>query len=306
MSIKDPSPQGEEMRSRPIGRVEFDKLRLKKDLETIDSFEMSPAYSHYARGDWTTCMLVNRSGNKNDGLSEEFEGHGVPTEYGRRLPYTLETIQRLFKTEHLKSARIFSAANGFIQPHRDYLEFRKGFTRIHLALQTNDRAMNSEQRTVYRMRLGEIWFLDGRVTHSGGSFSNQKRLHLVLDFDPDIAIKDLFRNPSDYQPGLVPALIRRRPISKQEWDSLLTSLGTILTDLNYSDIFELIAKLHFDRDLDCEVTYDAMIRIASQSGNHKLVERANSEQRYFLGDLREASKQLWQTGTLAGTAVPVH
>jgi hypothetical protein len=306
MSIKNPHPPAEEMRSHLIGRVEFDKLRLKKDLKTIDGFQMSLAYSEYARGAWTTCMLVNRSGNKNDGLSEEFEGHGVPTEYGRQLPYILETIQRLFEAEHLKSARIFSAVNGFIKPHRDYLEFRKGFTRIHLALQTNDRAMNSERRTVYRMRLGELWFLDGRVTHSGGSFSNHKRLHLVLDFDPDVALKDLFRNPSDYQPGLMPSLIRRRPMSEQEWDSLLTSLGPILTELNYSNIFELVAKLHFDRDLDCEVTYDAMIRIATQSGNHKLVDRANSEQRYFLGDSRKSGKQLWQTGTLAGTGVPIH
>jgi hypothetical protein len=298
MSIEDPRLRVEEMRSHPIGRVEFDAVRLKEDVKTIESLQMSPAYSEYARGDWTTCMLINRSGNKDVGLSEEFEGHGLPTEYGRRVPYILETIERLFKTEYLKSARIFSTGNGFIKPHRDYLEFRKGFTRIHLVLQTNDRAMNSEQRTVYRMRLGELWFVDGRATHSGGSFAAQKRLHLVLDFDPDVVVKDLFRNPADYRPGLLPALIRRRPIPKREWDALLTSLGSIVTELNYGNIFELIAKLHFDRDLDCEVTYDAMVRIASASGNPKLVDRAISERQYFLGDLRQASAPRWHTATL--------
>lgn len=298
MAIEDPRLRVEKMRSHPIGRIDFDVRRLHQDVQTIEAFQMSPAYSEYARGDWTTCMLINRSGNKDDGLSEEFDGHGVPTEYGRRVPYILETIERLFKTEHLKSARIFSTGNGFITPHRDYLEFSKGFTRIHLVLQTNDRAMNSEQRTVYRMRLGELWYVDGRATHSGGSFAPQKRLHLVMDFDPDVLIRDLFANPADYQPGLSPALIRRRPIPKQEWDVLLTSLGSIVTELNYGNIFELIAKLHFDRDLDCEVTYDAMVRIASTSGDPDLVDRAVAERQYFLGDLVEANAPRWHTATL--------
>jgi hypothetical protein len=204
------------MQSHLIGRVEFDAPRINEELKIIDGFEMSPAYSEYAIGDWRTCMLVNQYGNKDDGLSKEFEGHGVPTEYGRQLPYILETMNRLFKTEFLKSARIFSARIGFIQPHKDYLEFKKGFTRIHLVLQTNYSAMNSEQRTVYRMRLGELWFLEGHATHSGGSFGDQKRLHLVMDFDADVPIENLFRSPSDYNPGLLPLLIRRRPIPKEE------------------------------------------------------------------------------------------
>jgi len=277
------------MHSHPIGRVEFEVSRLNEDLRTIDGFQMNQAYSEYAKGDWTTCVLLNRTGNKNKGLSEEYEGHGVPTEYGLQVPYLLETVGRLFKTEHLKSARIFSASNGFIVPHRDYVEFKKGFTRIHLVLQTNDRAMNSEQRTVYRMRVGELWFLDGRATHSGGSFTEQKRLHLVLDFDPEIPIRNLFKNPTNYQPGLMPYLIRRPPISKEKLEELLTSLGVILTELTYDNLFEVVAKLHFEHDLDCEWTYDAMIKIASRSGNGRLIERAHSARQYFLGGLRKAS-----------------
>lgn len=290
MSVQpEPPPLGEKMRSHPIGRVEFDSLRLGQDLRTIDSFQMSPAYSEYAKGDWSTCILVNRTGNKDDGFSEEFEGRGVPTEYGRRVPYLLEITERLFKTEHLKSARIFSARQGFIIPHRDYLEFKKGFTRLHVVLSTNDGAMNSERRTVYRMREGEIWFLDGRLTHSGGAFTDQKRLHLVLDFDPDVPIQSLFKNPAKYQPGLMPLLIRRPSIANEKLEEILTSLGAILTELTYDTVFELAAKLHFSHDLDCEWTYNGMIEIASRSGNRRLLEKANSAQQYFLGEFRKAS-----------------
>lgn len=276
------------MHSHPIGRVEFDGPRLQEALRTIGGFQKSNAYSEYARGDWDTCMLLNQTGNKEDSLSAEFEGHGVPTEYGRKVPYLLEAINRLFKPESLKSARIFSARNGFIIPHRDYLEFEHGFTRIHLVLSTNDAAMNSEQGAVYRMRQGELWFLDGRVTHSGGCFSGETRLHLVMDFDPDIPVENLFRNPADYQPGLLPFLIRRPPMTKQEWNSLL-SLGSILSELNYDAVFEIVAKLHFEWEIDCEVTYDYMLEIASRSGNGRLVERAKSARQYFLGDLQKAS-----------------
>lgn len=276
------------MHSHPIGRVAFDAERLIKEIEVIKGFEMSGAYSEYAKGEWNTCMLLNRSGDKDDSFSAEYEGHAVLTEYGRRLPYLNEVIRRLFKLDLLKSARIFSARKGFIIPHRDYLEFKKGFTRVHVVLRTNDMAMNSEGSTVYRMREGEIWFLDGRHAHSGGSFADERRLHLVLDFDPEVPIKDLFNNPADYRPGLTPYLVKRQPISEQERESLISSLGGFLTDVNYDSVFEFVAKIHFDREMDCAATYDVMTEIASRSGDRRLVERADAEKRYFLGSLRKA------------------
>jgi hypothetical protein len=289
MSVQpEPPPRGEEMHSHPVGRVAFDSERLAGDIEVIEGFQMSGAYSEYAKGEWNTCMLLNETGDKDDGLSAEYEGHAVPTEYGLRVPYLNEVIRGLFKLEHLKSARIFSARRGFIIPHRDYLEFKKGFTRIHVVLRTNDRAMNSEGSTVYRMREGEIWFLDGRYAHSGGSFADERRLHMVLDFDPEVPIKDLFNNPADYRPGLTPCLVQRQAISEQERESLVASLGGFLTDLNYDSVFEFVAKLHFDRVMDCAATYDVMREIASRSGDPRLAERAEAEKRYFLGNLRKA------------------
>jgi hypothetical protein len=277
------------MHSYPIGRVEFDTERLSKAIEIVEGFQMNSAYSEYAKGEWSTCVLLNKTGDKDDGLSSEYEGCAILTEYGSQVPYLYEVICDLFKREHLKSARIFSARNGFIIPHRDYIEFKKGFTRIHVVLRTNDRAMNSEGSTVYRMRKGEIWFLDGRSAHSGGSFADESRLHLVLDFDPEIPVKEIFNNPADYRLGLTPCLVKRQPISAGEWKSLVSSLGDFLTELNYDSVFEFVAKLHFDREMDCGVTYDMMIEIASRSGNPRLAERATAEKHYFLGNLRKAS-----------------
>jgi hypothetical protein len=285
---KTPPPAGG-IHSYPIGRVRLDKERLNQDIATIETFQMNPAYSEYAKGEWTTCMLFNKSGDLNDGLSEEYDGSAIMTEYGSRVPYLCEMICDLFKIEHLKSARIFSAQNGFIIPHVDYLEFKRGFTRIHVVLRTNDHSLNSEGSTVYHMQEGEIWFLDGRVTHSGGSFANERRLHLVLDFNPEIPIKDLFRDPANHRPGLTPCIIKREPFGNSERNSLIVSLSGILSEINYDTVFEVVAKLHFNREMDCAETYDMMIDIARQSGKQQLLEKARSAKQYFLGGLRKAS-----------------
>lgn len=290
MSVQPLSPpRGRKMQSQLIGRVEFDVARLEEEIKVIDGFQMSPAYKEYAKGEWNTCILLNKSGSKEDGLSIEYEGRAVLTEYGRQLPYLCEVINKVFKSEYLKSARVFSAKNGFVIPHCDYLEFKKGFTRIHFVIRTNDRAMNSEGNTVFHMREGEIWYLDARSAHSGGSFTNQKRLHLVVDFDPDIHIRKLFTNPDDYRPELTPYIVRRQPISNDEWKSLVASLASILTELNYDTIFELVMKLHFDREMHCGATYDMLVGIAAQSGDPQLAERAISDKKYYIGSLRKAS-----------------
>ncbi|GAL10893.1 hypothetical protein JCM19233_1878 [Vibrio astriarenae] len=45
-----------------------------------------------------------------------------------------------------------------ILPHKDYLEFEKGFTRVHVVLDIDETCFNSENDTVYQMKAGEVWF----------------------------------------------------------------------------------------------------------------------------------------------------
>jgi len=275
--------------SYPVGIIEFDEVLLKADNAIIAGFPINPAYSEYAYGKWGTRMVYNGSGNKDDGLSVEYQGHAQLTEYGQQLRYLPPLIGDLFEIEHLKSARIFSASDGgFIVPHRDYLEFKHGFRRLHIPLQTYDYCLNSEADIVYHMECGEIWFLDGTIPHSGGCFGPGQRLHLVLDFDPGVPMPDLFKDHSRFMSIREPTPIPRRLMTNEELQSLL-SLGSVMTECNFQDFMYLVAKLHFDRHLSCASTYDLLAEIAVRSGHGRLVARALELKRYFLGTVVTAT-----------------
>jgi hypothetical protein len=229
-------------------------------------------------------MLRNMAGSMSDGLSREYEGHARQTELGVQLPYINEIIDTTFQVDLIKSVRIFSASNGgFIRPHRDYLEFKEGFTRLHIPLKTDEKCFNSEEATVYHMRQGEIWMLDGRHAHSGGCFSEHKRLHLVLDFDPKVPLEDLFVNQVCYDPDAVTETIQRPPLKSKEMVAIL-ALGEILSEVNFMDVAGLLGKIHFERDVSCAEMYDWLYVIAERSQNPALVQRAKEMKKYFLGE----------------------
>jgi hypothetical protein len=243
------------MLSRLIGQIQLNNEKLKHDLNILENAPKSDAYKEYAIGEWTTTMLYNKTGLADDGYSVEYEGSAIPTEIGNNLPYLGKIISEIFVMKHLKSVRDFRARNGLIIPHVDYREFKRGFTRIHIPIQTDDNCFNSEEETVYHMKKGEIWILEGRKPHSGGSLSGLSRSHLVLDFDPDIAISDLFKNKKIFNENIQPTLINRPPLSAQDSQAIFNLKHLINSD-NYMDTVAMLTKIHFRKKVSCAAIYD--------------------------------------------------
>jgi aspartyl/asparaginyl beta-hydroxylase len=101
----------------------------------------------------------------------------------------------VFKVEFMRSARVFVAqSGGIIRPHRDYLEFKDGFTRLHLVIQTNPLAINGEGSIAYHMAQGSIWLLDARVVHWAANLSDTPRHHVVVDFPQDMEPDDCLQS----------------------------------------------------------------------------------------------------------------
>jgi hypothetical protein len=266
-----------------VSQVHFDEAELAKTLACIKTLPFSDAYSRYALGLWRTCLLANRTGDLADALSEEYEGTAIPTESGRKLDYLMKLVRMTFQWKYLKSARIFeSGGTGLIIPHRDYLEFKDGFTRLHLPLQTDPRCYNSEDDRLYHMRKGEIWFLDARRVHSAGSFGRVHKLSLVLDFDPNVPVRELFRSPASYRPMAPPPLTHRPPLDEGT-ETAIRGLCALIDEACFQDVVTVLAKIHFSREVHAGRMYEWLEAICRDSGKGDLVQRARAMRESFVG-----------------------
>lgn len=210
------------MNARRIGTIDFDPGRLWPE---IDALVASDLYScAESVGSWK----LGRNLWSGDGLLGDRNADGVY----RTLPYIHQHVQETFKTELITLARIFAATRGgYVLPHRDWHGSEPRFTRLHIALKTDDRCLNSEDDAVYHMAVGDIWYLDGGRPHSGGCFSETVRLHLVLDFTPGVALPDLFRARARYEPSGSGTLIERPPFTRNHLAAIL-ELAEIASETN--------------------------------------------------------------------------
>lgn len=248
------------MPSCRIGSIAFDPRRLDADVETILSLTL-----HHCRdgvGDW---MLRTLWGN------EDPDGDGP--EVRRRLGYLDRTLNETFAMEHANVVRVFAArGNGFIRPHRDAPQSQPAFTRLHLPLRTHARCFNSEDDVVYHMEVGEVWYLDGSRPHSGGCFSERMRVHLVIDFPPELAPHELFRDPARYRPE-PPSAIERAPLLPRHL-AALRGLARIADVINVMAIVDVLATVHFEKQADCAAVYDWLRDIAAETADSELVREA--------------------------------
>jgi Aspartyl/Asparaginyl beta-hydroxylase len=274
-----------------LGKLCLDQGQLDDALGAIDDMSSNEAYSAYSLivdprkpGGWTQIVLGNWSGNASDGRSMEYDGHFLWTEEGAKVPFIRELIESNFHCKHLKSIRVFSAENAMIVSHRDYMEFKKGFWRFHIPLRTNESCMNSEGALVYHMNVGGIYFLDGRVAHSGGNLaSGESRVHLVLDFDPDISVSDLFMPLHPDQTWETMEWIARPVLNESQIDRIVEGLAVIASSATYPAIMLAANMLPFVYQFDVSAVYDVIVEAAVRCGKPDLVARALADRTYFLG-----------------------
>ena len=272
------------MKSFLLARLDLNISEIAKTIQIIKSMEFDDAYQEYSLGTWKTKTLWNMTGSDTQSVSMEYIGHARITPSGEKLPYLNSLIENNFNVQHIKSARIFHSANGgLIVPHRDYMEFKNGFKRFHLVLSTDNTCLNSEENIVYHMQQGEFWFLEGRVTHSAASISSMGKYSLVIDFDPSIETSALFKENNQFNfDHLSPMIIEHRTKPSEALISSLMSLSQMITPFNFSNVFHLLCKLHFEYAISGDEVYALLHDIAKNSNQPKVFELYKQVERCFL------------------------
>lgn len=279
------------MHTQRVGRVELDEAALLRDVERSADFVFSDAYSDYlCGGPWRSCMLWSTGGTRGDGVITNYD-HGRPparTEYAARVPYVTSLIERWFDLEHLNFARLAVISNSVIIPHRDLLELSelpadaRNVHRVHVPLVTNERCFFSEGNVVYRMRAGEVWFFDSSRIHSAASFSEEPRIHLMLDFSNVDDVAKLVALAPAGEAGIPEdSVCAREPLTGRERDSLL-SLAAVIDEDNYRDVFSIVIRKHYRKDGGEDFVWSTLHEIARRSGNEAVARKIDDMHRYFL------------------------
>jgi putative nonproteinogenic amino acid hydroxylase len=262
------------MESRIIGKIDLDGESVRMEVERILSFPADPGYTAYSFGTWGIYLLWNSSGDVRDSTLHEFEGPGRITGLGRQLPYLASIIERHFRTERMKWVRAFLLRDAHIVPHRDYLEFKKPLTRIHLALSTDEGSLHSEDDEVFQMRGGEVWYLAAGKVHSAASLNDFPRMVICMEFDLDKgeAPEAVFRDPSFSTSSIDPKIVSRHPPTPEEFEAIY-GLARLISERNYKDIAQFLSKMHFYKHAHAGAFFDWLMVIARASDNPQLVEK---------------------------------
>lgn len=263
------------MNSQIVGLINFEPKALQKELNKILQLEFNTTYLDYVFGGWKNCVLWNGTGSHQDTTLKEYEGYSQPTELAKNLDYVNSIISNNFNLEFLKWLRVFVCQKGVLLPHRDYLEMKKGFTRLHAPLQTDLTCLHSEEDDVFHMRVGEIWFLDATKIHSACSLKYTARVSLCFDFVPEVAFEKLIKGYTNYTKSFLPepCTIEREPLNEKDLKTIF-ALGNTVNEDNFDQILESLAKVHFIKQANAIAMYDWLVQITRISGNIKLMEKA--------------------------------
>ncbi len=282
------------LHARIIGRVTLDEPRLAADLRALDQLPFNRGYSDYARGNpgWQNTVLMNHTGNPGDQTFGGHDGPALATPHLDSLPYVAELLQATFAPEHLLWARIFMCEDGMLIPHRDYLDLPEDeFTRVHIPLQLGTASLHSEMEHVFRMRKGEVWFIDGTVNHAAYSYDGAPRVYLSCDFRSGVAFDDLFLDRSLVASDVVPDFVDLPPLP-DDFDRSLDRWAEAIRTNNergesVADTFDRIvgelSKVHFNHRAPCGQIYEWLIDVATRAEHPGLVDRAKEKRAFFLG-----------------------
>ncbi|MEU4160017.1 aspartyl/asparaginyl beta-hydroxylase domain-containing protein [Actinoplanes sp. NPDC026670] len=279
------------MRTQYVADTALDEDRLAKDLEQTASFPWSEAYSDFVFGGaWKSCMLWARGGDAGDGVVTNYD-HGLPanfTQLGEQVPYLRELITSVADLDRLNFVRLAKVQNSVIIPHRDLLELSdiaddtRNAHRMHIPLVTNENCLFNQGDTVYRMRKGEVWFLDASEIHSVAVLSDEERIHLMFDF-VDVPSDKPFTAVGDTSAdGGVPQdrTVQRPPLSGAD-RAALKALAGLLTMETVNEIFSIVIKKHFRYDGGDNFVWTTMIDLARASADPAILPHIESLRRHY-------------------------
>ncbi|MDJ0344811.1 aspartyl/asparaginyl beta-hydroxylase domain-containing protein [Streptomyces sp. H10-C2] len=279
------------MRTHYVGDTYLDESRLAKDLEQADSIPWSEAYSDYVFGGaWKSCMLWARGGDAGDGVVTHYD-HDRPaafSDFADQLPYLRELIAEVADLDRLNFVRLAKVQNSVIIPHRDLLELSeladetRNAHRMHIPLATNEDCFFNEGDTVYRMRKGEVWFLDASEIHSVAVLSSQERVHLMFDFVDVPSTKPLITVGGASPDAGIPAdrTVKRPPLTDAAHAELMR-LADVLTLETVNEIFSIVIKKHFRYDGGENFVWNSMIDIARAAADPAVLAHVEELRRHY-------------------------
>lgn len=278
------------MRTQYVATVPLDEARLAKDLEHSATFRYSEAYSNYLYGGpWKSCMLWATGGDDGDGIltNYSYDRPSTFTEYGSQLPYLQELIKSAVDLTRLNFVRLAMFSDSVIIPHRDLLELNqlpddaRSAHRLHIPLATHDQCFFSEDNTVYRMRAGEVWWLDAAQIHSVASLAKASRVHLIFDFVDKPGPEPLVTLARTGDGGIpTGSTVVRPPLPESERAALLR-LADVITMDNFDEVFTIVIKKHFRFDGGDSFAWDTITAIAGDSGDPAVLSHALELHRYY-------------------------
>jgi len=279
------------MRTHYVASIPLDRDRLSKELELTASFHWSEAYSEYLfGGPWKSFMLWACGGDAGDGIMTNYayDQPSSMTGYGQQLPYMQELITTTVDLTRLQFVRLAKVANSVILPHRDLLEFTelpedaKVAHRVHIPLATNADCFFSEGNTIYRMREGEIWYLDATQMHSVAALSHEPRFHLIFDFVDKPGAAPLVTVPDEGEGAGIPAsrTVARPPLPDADRADLLR-LADVVTMDNFSEVFSIVIKKHYRFDGGDNFVWNTMTTIARDSKDSAVLPHILELHRYY-------------------------
>lgn len=275
------------MPSRILGKIELDQILLADDLATLQSFpRIEEAYDEFSSGYWKNCSLWNSSGEATDTMYRDIESRAQETDYGRRLPYLESLVRKHFDLSRVTMVRARNLVDAMVIPHRDFVELNKSkerYFRLFMVLEDNPAALHSDETGVFRMRPGEVWFLDAASVHAAVNFSTESRQSICVDFVFDGPFEDweVFTDPKTYRPAITPETPFRKP-QEADFTERLRALAGVIDHDNFKDVLFLLSKVHFRTDVPITDTYDWLVEVCKGSGDDTLVHKAENLRRYMV------------------------
>lgn len=279
------------MRTHYVADTSLDDARLAKDLAQSDSIPWSEAYSDFVFGGaWKSCMLWARGGDAGDGVVTNYD-HGRPadfTQFADQLPYLRELITTVADLDRLNFVRLAKVQNSVIIPHRDLLELSdladdtRNAHRMHIPLVTNENCFFNDGDTVFRMRKGEVWFLDASEIHSVAVLSEEARVHLIFDFVNVPSEKPLITVPGESADAGIPQdrMVKRPPLTEADHARLLR-LADVITLETINEVFSIVIKKHFRYDGGDSFVWNTMIDIARASADPAILRNVEELRRHY-------------------------
>ncbi|WP_415756311.1 aspartyl/asparaginyl beta-hydroxylase domain-containing protein [Pseudomonas sp. LT1P18] len=274
------------MASKIIGKINISAYDLASDVKYLNSVtKQSEEYDEFGQGYWKNLSVYNASGDASDTQYRNTD-KCFPTEHAKQCPGIQDLVSQHFKLDNLKMIRARSLVDGLVIPHRDFVELDQATTyfRVFVALENNDEAFHSDERGVFQMMAGEVWFLDAGISHAAVNFGLKSRMFLCLDFmyEGEFEYTDIFAAPSSLAPYRNSFHIKREPFSDINKKEVIAATSKILNRFTFKDIIFTLSKYHFIYDLPVSSCYDWIISAAEQANNGEIIKKAKSLRRYLI------------------------